>query len=125
MEGDNESRIVQAEERYFEGDWMELSSRYAYRPEYLPLLVDYLGVAPGMRVLEVGCGTGFLARLLARTLDGLQIIGLDADDHLLDLARPLIARDLVSLQVELCEGDAYHLPFSDETFDLVTSQTLL
>ncbi len=110
---------------YFEGERLELSWRYLYRPEFIPLLIDYLGARPGMRILDVGCGTGFLARLLARTLDDVRVIGLDADTKLLNLARQMVEREGLTSQVELQQGNAYQTPYPAETFDLVTSQTLL
>jgi ubiquinone/menaquinone biosynthesis C-methylase UbiE len=110
---------------FFEGERLELTWRYAYRPEFVPLLMDYLGARPGMRILDVGCGTGFLARLLAQTLNAVQVVGLDADEKMLDLAHQMLEGERLTGQVELRQGDAYQLPFPDETFDLVTSQTLL
>ena len=110
---------------FFEGERLELTWRYAYRPEFVPLLMDYLGARSGMCILDVGCGTGFLARLLARTLNAVQVVGIDADEKMLDLAHQLLEREGLAGQVELRQGDAYQLPFPDETFDLVTSQTLL
>lgn len=110
---------------FFEGEHLELIWRYAYQPEFVPRLMEYLGARPGMRILEVGCGTGFLARLLARTLEDVQMVGLDADAKMLDLAHRMLEREGLAGQVGLHQGDAYQLPFPDETFDLVTSQTLL
>ena len=110
---------------FFEGARLELIWRYAYRPEFVPLLVDYLGAQPGTRILDAGCGSGFLSRLLARTLDGVQIVGLDADEKMLALAHQMVEREGLAAQVELRSGDAYQIPFPDDAFDLVTSQTLL
>ena len=110
---------------FFEGEKMERDWRYAYRPEFVPLLMDYLGARPGMRILDVGCGSGFLSRLLVRTLDDVEVVGLEADEKMLDLGRRALEAEKLTDRVELLEGDAYHHPFPDETFDLVTSQTLL
>lgn len=110
---------------YFEGERLELSWRYAYRPEFIPLLMDYLGAQSGMRILDAGCGTGFLSRMLARTLGDSQLVGLEADPHLLNLARQMVEGEGLTPQVTLQGGDAYQLPYPAETFDLVTSQTLL
>ena len=109
----------------FESETLELSWRYAYRPEFVPLLIDYLGARPKMNVLEVGCGTGYLARLLARSLNDVHIVGLDPDRQLLDVARRLLEREELTHNVQFWQGDAYRLPFPDESFDMVTSQTLL
>ena len=99
--------------------------RYAYRPELVPLLMDYLGAKPRSRILEVGAGTAFLARMLARTLDGVAVTGLDTDADMLQLAGQMVERDGLAGQITFVQGDTIHLPFSDNSFDLATSQRLL
>lgn len=110
---------------YFYGDRLEIGLHYAYRPEYVPLLLTYLGAGPGMSVLEVGCGTGFLARLLKRALPDIHLHANDTDAGLLDIARQMQTHDDLEGQIEWHQGDAFHLPFADNQFDLVTSQRLL
>ena len=110
---------------YFEGERLELNWREAYRPEFIPLLMDYLGAGPGIRILDVGCGSGFLARLLARALADVQIVGLDADHKMLALAQQMLAREDLADRMALQQGDTYRLPYPAETFNLVTSHTLL
>lgn len=110
---------------YFEGERLELVWRFAYRPEFVPLLMDYLGVLPQSNVLEVGCGTGFLSRLIAKSVDGVQATGLDTDRASLELGRALVAAEDLEDHVKLISGSAFELPFPDEHFDTVTSQTLL
>ncbi len=102
---------------YWEGENLERSKRFAYRPEYVPLLLDYLGAGPGKSILDVGCGTGFLARLLATRFEDVQVIGLEADEKLLRLGRQKLEMEGLSGQVELRKGDAYALPFPDNSFD--------
>jgi len=65
------------------------------------------------RILDVGCGTGELTRVL-REESGASVVGLDADRELLALVEP--PRVL---------GDATRLPFDDDAFDLVVCQALL
>lgn len=73
-------------------------------------IADILGPAGGMRVLEVGCGTGrWMARLAAR---GCEVAGLDASAKM--LAR---ARDVVQGDLQL--GVAEDLPWEASTFDAV------
>jgi len=112
---------------FFEGERLELSWRYAYHPEYIPLLLSYLGAQPGTRILDVGCGSGFLTRLLAQNLTDVRITGLDADKKMLTSAQQMLEREeLASTSlIKLRQANTYHLPFPDETFDLVTSHTLL
>jgi SAM-dependent methyltransferase len=71
------------------------------------------------RVLDVGCGTGELTRVLAEEAgDDATVVGLDADPDLLRVAREGSDRAVVV-------GDATRLPFRDGTFDLVVCQALL
>lgn len=114
-----------AREGYFRGDQMELGLRYAYRPEFVPLLLDYLGAKPHCRILEVGTGTAFLARLLARELDGVQVTGLDTDANMFELAGQMVGRDGLAGEITFVQGDTIQLPFPDNSFDLATSQRLL
>lgn len=110
---------------YFQGERLELGLRYAYRPEYVPLLLDYLGAAPHQSILEVGCGTGFLARLLAQNLTDLRIMGVDSDAEMIKIARRMEEREELKQSIMWGQGDGFHLPFADEQFDLVTSHRLL
>ncbi len=67
------------------------------------------------RVLDVGCGTGELARVLAEETPG-EVVGTDADPRLLSVAEEF---------VPCVAGDAHRLPFPDDSFDLVVCQALL
>lgn len=110
---------------YFQGERQEMALRYAYRPEFVPLLLDYLGARPSTRILEAGCGSGFLSRLLARKLADVQLVALDTDGAMLNIARQLQGRENLNEKIRWGQGDAYHLPFPDNSFDLVTSHRLL
>jgi SAM-dependent methyltransferase len=103
---------------------MELVGRYAYRPEFRPLLFDYLGARHGQRVLDVGSGSAYLARLLARELDS-RVASLDADDAMLAVARRLVREEGLEERVSIVAGDAYDLPFAEDGFDLVTSHLVM
>jgi 2-polyprenyl-3-methyl-5-hydroxy-6-metoxy-1,4-benzoquinol methylase len=74
-------------------------------------------VEPGMRVLDVACGTGNLAIPAAKA--GAAVTGVDIAPNLLDAARRRAAREGVT--VELDPGDAEDLPYPDGAFDLVLS----
>jgi ubiquinone/menaquinone biosynthesis C-methylase UbiE len=74
------------------------------------------------RVLEVGCGTGVLTRVLAHWPGVATVVGVDAAASLLDRARAL-ASDFGNVTFE--EGDARSLPFEDASFDVVVFDSTL
>ena len=119
------SQTETARSGYFRGEQLELGLRYAYRPEFIPLLLEYLGARPHTRILQVGCGSGFLARLLARSLTDVRVVGLDTDPTMLDIADQLLDRERLTGNVTLAQGDAFRLPFPDAAFDMVTSHRVL
>lgn len=110
---------------YWDGENLELDKRFFYRPEVVPLLLGYLGARPDTHILDVGCGAGFLARLLAANLHAATVIGLDGDERMIALARRSLVQAGLEDRVEFRRGSASDLPFDDASFDLATSHTLL
>ena len=82
---------------------------------------DFLQPEPGARVLDVGCGPGHLARLLA--LRGCRVTGVDRGWRLLRIARRWAARE--GAAVEFRQAPADQLPFPDSAFDCTLATTVL
>jgi ubiquinone/menaquinone biosynthesis C-methylase UbiE len=82
-------------------------------------LADQADIAPGHRVLEIGCGTGNLALLVARRYRGATVVGLDPDPLALGRARRKATRDSLPVQWDL--GSAGDLPYPDASVDRVLS----
>lgn len=82
------------------------------------LLVRLAGVARGMRVLDVGCGTGVVAITAART--GAAVSAIDLTPALLERARE--NGRIAEVSIDFREGDAEELSFADSEFDVVLSQ---
>jgi SAM-dependent methyltransferase len=74
------------------------------------------------RILEVGCGTGVLTRVLARRPGAGAVVGVDSASFLLDKARELAA-DLAN--VSFAQADGRALPFAAATFDAVVFDSTL
>lgn len=80
------------------------------------VLLDRLPLRAGLAVLDVGCGSGGVARLLAARGSGL-VLGIDRDPLLLALARRLAARVGLAHRAVFLRADALALPFPDHAFD--------
>lgn len=76
-----------------------------------------LGVTPGTRLLDVGCGAGQLALIAARA--GAKVTGCDIATNWIEKARARAAA--TGLDVTFEEGDAESLPYNDAQFDAVVS----
>ena len=87
-------------------------------------LVEHANLQEGDRVLDVGCGTGIVARRAAAHI-GEQgtVIGIDINEEMLEVAKT-VASDLTPT-VEWRQGDATALPFPDEAFDAIFCQQAL
>ena len=87
---------------------------------YAPIhdrVVGVLAITPGMRVLDVGCGTGGVGLRAART--GADVVGNDISADQLAKARVAAAADGRAIRFD--EGDCQELPYSDAEFDAVAS----
>jgi len=97
----------------------------AAEPQQKRMLETYLAeipFPPAARVLEVGCGTGAVARRLATWPGIAQVTGLDPSPIFLAKARELGAH---LPHLEFQEGGAHGLPFPDQHFDTVIFHTTL
>jgi len=101
-------------EAWSTGDFSRVALSIMEVAEHLVATAD---PAPGMRVLDVACGTGNAALVAARRYT--EVTGVD-------FAAPLLARAEVRAAAEgtpiaFVEGDAQALPFADASFDVVLS----
>ena len=78
---------------------------------------ERLNVAPGCRLLDVGCGSGQLSLFAAK--DGLEVTGVDIASNLVERAKARAQAE--GLTVQFQEADAEALPFEDASFDVVVS----
>jgi ubiquinone/menaquinone biosynthesis C-methylase UbiE len=77
-------------------------------------------IGPSDRVLDLGCGTGIVARLLRDRLGaGTRLTGVDASAEMIAQARTLAP------EIDWREANAMKLPFASASFELVVSQQML
>jgi len=88
------------------------------------LLKADLTPSRGLMILDVGCGTGFVANLLSESLgDEDSIVGVDHSEGMLRRARSKLAA--AGGRCRFARGDAADLPFRDQSFDMLTLNSFL
>jgi SAM-dependent methyltransferase len=88
----------------YDGRWVAVAER----------IVKHYGIKLGNRILDVGCGKGFLLHDFTQVMPGVEVRGLDISDYAVENAKEEV-RPFVQV------GNANHLPFPDQSFDLVVS----
>ena len=82
--------------------------------------LDTLGIPEGSRILEVGCGTGRTACLLAER--GFRVTAVDIQPEMIRKAK--LRAGKLNLDVEFVRADISGLPFEDATFDIVMAESV-
>ncbi len=93
---------------HYDGRWASAAQK----------IVDHYGLKSGSRVLDVGCGKGFLLFELQKLVPGLDVRGIDLSEY-------AILHSKEEIRNKLSVGHARKLEFKDNEFDLVISITTL
>ena len=121
---EKENKTSKAWSVYFQNpEYLERTRMFMIPREMHPLVRQWCGLEDGMRILDVGCGTGYFTRLLAGGEQRVSAVGLDIEEPFIKYAQTLA--DAEGLPIEFVTGDALNLPFADGSFDLVVSHTFL
>ena len=81
-------------------------------------IIRYYGLKPGSRILDVGCGKGFLLYEFTQALPDVQVSGIDISQYAIQHAKE-------EVRPFLKVGTAVKLPFPDRSFDFVISVNTL
>ena len=101
---DGDRRINYGGYRYLEGRWEQVAQAMA----------DHYELPDSPRILDIGCGKGFLLFDFLKVIPDARIYGIDISEYAITHAKP-------EIRGRLQEGNATHLPWDDDTFDLVLS----
>lgn len=87
-------------------------------------LIQFSGLKPGDKILDLACGTGIVARIAHQCMDAQgSIKGLDINESMLEVAKD--TSKTLSPPIAWYQGDATHLPFEENSLDIVFCQQAL
>jgi ubiquinone/menaquinone biosynthesis C-methylase UbiE len=92
-----------------------------YEEPFKLKLIENANIQPGMNILDLGCGTGTLTLMIKRAHPDANIIGLDGDPQVLDIAR----QKSRGVNIQWDEGLASSLPYPDSVFDRVVTSLVI
>ena len=105
---DGDRKICYGGYRYMEGRWEKVARA----------MVEHYGIKPGDKILDVGCGKGFLLYDFTKVVPDLELHGIDISEY-------AIANSKEEIKDRLQVGNATSLPYLDNYFDLVFSITTI
>ena len=108
-------------EEYWDGERRYGYGGYRYDGRWLKVaqaMAAHYRLKPGDRILDVGCGKGFLLHELTRAVPGVAVRGIDVSAYAIEHAKE-------EVKPFVCLGDAAELPYEDDSFDFVYSITTL
>ena len=101
---DGDRRINYGGYKYIEGRWEKVAK----------LMVEHYGLKAGDKILDIGCGKGFLLYDFTKVMPGIEVYGIDISGY-------AIANAKEEIKPQLQVGNCTRLPFEDKTFDFVYS----
>lgn len=105
------------DKEYFDGSRATGYGGYEYDGRWRSVardLIKFFDLKPGDRILDVGCGKGFLVYDLIKE-------GVPVDVYGIDISEYAIKNSPFSIRMKLRQGSADALPYEDKSFDLIIS----
>jgi SAM-dependent methyltransferase len=92
-------------------------------PEATEEMIDLCHIGPDSYVLDVGCGAGVTPAFLAKHI-GCRVVGVDILEGMIDRCRERAEREGLAGRLEFRVADAQDLPFEDDLFDAVITESV-
>jgi len=99
---------------------LNLSRTLRFTEDFIGNWIKKIGLKSDDKVLEIGCGPGTFTRALSKKHKG-EIIGLDLDANFINFCN----QKKIDHNLEYVQGNALDLPFKDNSFDVITSHTII
>ena len=112
---------IQYGKDYWDGDRQYGYGGYSYDGRWLSIAQDFAnhyGIKPGDKILDVGCGKGYLLHEFTRAVPGVEVAGIDISEYAVQNSKEEVRPFLQT-------GNAISLPYEDNYFDFVISITTL
>ena len=93
---------------HYDGRWRKVADA----------MVEHYGIKPGDKILDIGCGKGFLLYDFTQSVPGVEVTGVDISEYAIEHGK-----EEVKSSLQVC--NAQKLPFEDNSFDFVVSITTL
>jgi ubiquinone/menaquinone biosynthesis C-methylase UbiE len=105
---------------------LEVRGRHRFFQDVMQEYLDAMDIDSAGSVLDIGCGTGVVARAIARRdrFSG-RVTGIDLSPYLVRAARHLAGEEALGQVVEFHPGDTRNLDIPDSSFDAVVAHTLV
>ena len=101
---DGDRRICYGGYKYIEGRWEKIAKK----------MTEFYNLSPDSKILDVGCGKGYLIYDFTKVVPGISVYGIDISNYAIENSKKEISKNII-------QGNANKLPWPDNYFDLVIS----